>query len=451
MASPGTKYTTVSGLILLLIAIMIWWDSKGTAPPNEQNPECPHTQHELTLPENTTSVPEFHDCQRLVGRDGKTYGTLAGVFARKGLGDLTINTVDQNVPVVDTSGAFTGILGPTGDTALIDGPSLVTLETRLRHAAVSVAQIESYDSAYRPLGIVKGHNCLYLVRLQPPNGAPYSYRGLMIAEVADPQTCFGEPPATGGKWLTVYHTLGPAAGPGFPAVSRWDWDAHVNPDGNGPPHNKQYVSMFCGRDWCDVGDADLVPVPQHEVTLASAVEEVPWEQKGRYDEQRLAIDVSGTLRPSAIVASAFPTAELDSYTDASFGSVWKHVANTVLPAEIDVYRKKFNYGAGSIPGITNQVFVCSGWRFHCMPFFTALQTLLTVHCWKSAGNSADPSDRQIWWAKMVGSDGSIQYRCVTKRIHPGVTPPTAARWRWKMRDEGLWTRCGEGCCEVEEK
>ena len=460
MASPARKYTSISVIILFLLIFMIWWDSNGASPPDEPNPECPHDYkgHPLALSGNITNIPEFHDCQRLIERDGKTYGTLAGVFAREGLADLHIATDTLEVtPVVDSAGTIHATVNTNGDTTTIAGSVATSLDQGLRIRSIALAEIRSYDRAYDPLGISQGLNCLYIVRIQLPNPLPYIYRALMINNVADDQTCLHGPPATGGKWLVVHHSGPPASSPPYPAVARWDWDDNVTlgtPSATAPAlkHNKQYISMFCDRDWCDVGDADLIPIQRNEVNLGSSTKDAVWEQKGRYDEQRLAVGNPG-LQPSDVKASAFPTAELESYTLANYQAGWQHVANTVLPTPLEIYRTKFNYGQGSIPGVTNQVSLCAGWRFHCLPFFTALGSIFTLRCWKSDGDGdpATTDDQQIWWARITNSDGSNQYRCVWRRVHPGVTPPTAARWRWKKADEGLWVRCEVGCCEVEEK
>ena len=229
----------------------------------------------------------------------------------------------------------------------------------------------------------------------------------------------------------------PAQGdPPFPAVARWDWDA---------AHKKHYVSMLCSSDWCEIGDTDLEPVQTRDVTQGTRAEQIPWEQKGRYDEQRLALlKANGTLYPSGVLATASPHPNLASYTVESFND-WKPVANTVLPAELPIYYQKFNFGMGSIPGITNEVSLCHSKRFFgCIPFLDALGTVFTIPCWKS-------EDGKIWWSRIVSSTGRTKYRCTTRRTHgmEGMdhTPPPTARWRWKINDEGLWTACAAGCCE----
>ena len=59
-------------------------------------------------------------------------------------------------------------------------------------------------------------------------------------------------------------------------------------------------------------------------------------------------------------------------------------------------------------------------------------------------NSADP-----WWAR-VESPAGTTYRCVVRRkpMDPAAElPPGMVRWRWKLKDEGMWVRCPGGCCE----
>lgn len=89
--------------------------------------------------------------------------------------------------------------------------------------------------------------------------------------------------------------------------------------------------------------------------------------------------------------------------------------------------------AGPAPLGQSAISLCRGDAKDCLP-----ATATVNEC----ANQSDP-----WWARIVsGSD--TRFRCVIRRTHPGVSIPGAARWRWKVEDEGGWVRCPNGCCEI---
>lgn len=429
---------SIVAVFVLLFVVMYLMDN-GSPPDAGANPECPHAYQELALSAQITDIPEFHDCQKLISEDGKTYGTLAGVFARFQLDSLNIPTVYNDAFVLPEDGTTEGptlTAGPIPGVRVRTTTQLLVIEREIRARAVAVGEVLSWNGPYGPLGVAQGMSCLFVVRVARAVGAPHSYRALMV-NVSSDQACLGQAPSSGGTWLRVSH-LAPSGGTPYPPVARWDWDE---------ANRRQFIGILCQPDWCEVGDPTTVPPTPRDVSLATPAEEIPWEHKGRYDEQRLAIpNTGGGLIPSQVLATASPHANLGSYGRQQFYGDWLPVASTVLPTAIELYRTKFNFGQGSVPGVTNQVSLCAGSRMTCLGWFQALMTMFTIRCWKS-----EDENPKNWWARIVSSNGTTAYRCVTRRIHPGVDPPAAARWRWKMNDEGLWTRCGEGCCEVQEE
>jgi hypothetical protein len=426
----------VVSMACLLLILLYLWDS-GSPPAVTVNPECPHHGGELALPAGITNVPEYHDCQRLIEPDGLKYGALAGIYARFGLDRLVIQTVENPAVLPPDSAAVpSDLVVPVGGPVRIPGvrltsvAALVALDRELRAKARAVGEINSYDLPYSPLAIIKGLNCLFVVRVVSAPGAAYSYRAIMF-NVPDDNVCKGSAPLTGGTWLKATYLPPESGKPPFLPVARWDWDTD---------HNKQFIGILCQPDWCEISDDQTVASRPRDVTVASPAAEAAWEQKGRYDEQRLAVMGTTGLEPSAVLATASPHEKLGTYREEDFRSTWLHVANTVLPSPLQIYEAKLNFHQGSIPGLSNQVYLCSGGRFRCLGFFAGLATL-PMRCWKSDGRN--------WWSKIVSSDGSVRYRCVTRRTQDGVDPPAAVRWRWKMNDETLWERCGTGCCEVE--
>ena len=97
--------------------------------------------NELTVSGAITQIPEFHDCQRFIVNDGKAYGPLVGIFAFRGLDTLT-RIRPRTTPLFPVPAA-TPHAPPT--------------------AMPAVAEIVNFDTtAYDPLGIQPGINCLYL-------------------------------------------------------------------------------------------------------------------------------------------------------------------------------------------------------------------------------------------------------------------------------------------------
>ena len=56
--------------LLLVILLSMALDEIRQPPPVSANPECPHMYDTvLALPADVTSIPEYHDCQKLINLD----------------------------------------------------------------------------------------------------------------------------------------------------------------------------------------------------------------------------------------------------------------------------------------------------------------------------------------------------------------------------------------------
>jgi hypothetical protein len=340
-----------------------------------------------------TNIPEFHDCQRFImGTGNDTYGPLVAIFAN--------HLLDSLYPA-----QFDSTAAPVGEAA---------------------AEIYSYDGAYDPLFIRQGFNCLYL------NQTPTGWDAVISWVGSDESGCL-EPPKN-GEQLAVIPKKPMKDGKDYPAVARWDWD---------PVNHRQYISIRCGEEWCEVGHAGFAtskvlsgglpndPVPSLGTALPNERARVVLI-KGWYDEQYLAEGASGGLKPSALRGTAYPHPMLDRMkSEADFMGGWKPVAYVLLDQNSGPYQSKLNLEQG-----LNRIFYCHGAFSDCQ------SDQPTPACPSAA-------DHQ-WWAKIV-PDGSqhAEYRCVTRRTHPnGDEIPGAVRWRWDENDEKLWVRCPQGCCTV---
>jgi hypothetical protein len=331
-------------------------------------------------------VPEFHDCQRFTDSARTVYGPMVAIFARNAL-----ETIPDPVP---------GALSTTSHTLPVGSEQ-------------ASATILNYDLPYEPLRIEKGISCLYLYSLN----AVWQAR---IVPVNSDQACL-QPmdPAGAGADLRV-DVLEPAAGIDIPPVARWDWD---------PKEGKHYIGIRCGTRWCEVyspSQPSLTSSASYQGTRLVAA-------KGWYDEQYLAVQQGPNLVPGSALGTIFPVGNLADALVEDFDKIWRQVALVSLSTESAEYKAKFNFVVGPAPQGQSAISLCRGNAQACLP-----ATATVNEC----DNQSDP-----WWAKIVTA-ADTRYRCVIRRQHPGVSIPGAARWRWKVEDEGGWVRCPQGCCEI---
>jgi hypothetical protein len=331
-------------------------------------------------------VPEFHDCQRFTDSARTVYGPMVAIFARNAL-----ETIPDPVP----------------------GAPSTTSHVLLAGSEQASATILNYDMPYQPLRIEKGINCLYLYSLN----AVWQAR---IVPVKSDQACL-QPmdPAGAGADLRV-DVMDAPPGVEVPPVARWDWDVAVG---------QHYIGIRCGTRWCEVyspSQPSLKSSASYRGTrLVSA--------KGWYDEQYLAVQQGPNLVPGAALGTIFPVGDLAAAVVENFEKVWVQVALVSLSTASVEYKEKFNFVAGPAPLGQSAISLCRGDAQACLP------AAATVN---ECNNQSDP-----WWARIV-SGSETRFRCVIRRTHPGVSIPGAARWRWKVEDEGGWVRCPEGCCEI---
>jgi hypothetical protein len=115
-----------------------------------------------------------------------------------------------------------------------------------------------------------------------------------------------------------------------------------------------------------------------------------------------------------------PDVTLSTYVDTTFDHGWIPVATVYMDTTHLVYARKYHFAKGA-----NAI---------------SLRRL--------------PDGR--WKARIQPEEGPAQTRDVIRRDHTAFMAshdlhvPGTARWRWKARDETLWVRCAEGCCEVQD-
>jgi len=358
-----------------------------------------------------TNIPEFHDCQRMLlpGTGGATlqapqFGPLIAIFAGFKLDSITtwLDSMADQKPASPR-----GVVNPS----------------------VAVAQIFNFGSqAYNPLGIGPGWSCLrisgtpgklvaWLVPLFDENGCPLVVEGRVA----------------GGTRMEVREIRHNGFSPNdIPPVARWDWD---------PRHEEQYIGIKCGPiTWCEIsrrpGQVSSTVTSNAALPLA---ERRTLEVKGWFDEQDLDVPAAaGPLEPSGVIGTAYPHPDLGSYDETAFASTWRPVAVIRLSAMQSVYDSKFGLKASNDPKRQNVVSLCNGDRTSCGVPVTA----------------PDCGYASLWWAKIDPPGATSRYRCVSRHDHSaaalanGFRVPAAARWHWIATDATLWTRCAEGCCQV---
>lgn len=361
-----------------------------------------------------TDIPEFHDCQRFIQYTGgkASYLPLFAIFARDSLRDLTrwLDTIPDSSERKNDSHTARGHV-----------PS------------IGVGVVLALDADYPKLGIRRGYNCLFIY------GAPATSSGLAatMLPVGKTDSACVRPfvPRKGvGTLLEVKRTHFKAGE--VPGVARWDWDS---------VHRTQHVGIACGSAWCDVGAKGFAASAAHATANGNFAHDIV-AIKGWYDEQRLA--VPGTKPyPGAVIGTIIPAPDLGNAKMApgpgdAYWNKWVPVASVGMTIRDADYQKKFNLEQSPIPPATNIVSLCHSPDKTCD---TTPSTRLPA-C--PAGVASE------WWLKVVSGTkpAMAKYFCVNRRGHesiPGLDIPGIVRWRWAVKDETMWIRCLEGCCEAE--
>jgi hypothetical protein len=380
------------------------------------------TYHELSLPGQTTLVPEYHDCQQLLGNNptGEMgYGPLVGIFARN-----LLNENIQRMYAAATSGT----------------------------PAIAVAQLLNFsnEEGYSPLGIKAGFNCLYMwVTIAGSDTTRHAFMtSVDQAEAACVPDLAVNPLPSGATMLNVYSRRPDMkyTTDDYPPVARWDWDA---------TNQRQYIVIGCREVWCDISaDTNLAASPAYDnlSQAATLADRRVLRIKGWYDEQLL--DVNGSpgsypLVPSGVTGTLIPAKNLGDLTVAAFDSVWTHVASAVLSNTLSIYQTKLNLEKGAVPDQMNQIDLCKGTTKQCGVTVSAPGTTTNgIPISNTCNNSSDE-----WWARITSVSGNVVYRCVIRRKHYDVTGapipiPGMVRWRWVITDATIWSRCPDGCCEI---
>ena len=355
----------------------------------------------VKLAGETTLIPEFHDCQRLIDTTHH-YGTLAALWVPQYLDRL--------------------------DALLAQGP------------AIAVAVVHAWDGDYAPLGIQQGWNCLVMFI----DNTTHRRRARMI-HILDQEKCFGDVgnfAATGGQLLEVsQQSIAGFDTQDYPTVGRWDRDQDW-----ARPYD--YIGLRCGSAWCEVYREKSDPfLPSTHYALASTGaardSRRVYEVKGWYDEQFLDVGISGSKTPLSIRGTMIPDPALDTLSLGSFEGAWKHVGATALSAPSPAYMTKLGLDAGILPQ--------NSAGYHLTEESLCLEAngnkCSEVPATVKASCKSTTADQ--WYAKIQPPEGPAVYKCVKRHKHPQEPHiPGTGRWKWQEDDATQWWRCDQGCCTI---
>lgn len=449
-----------------------------------------------------TNIPEFHDCQRFVSRDGAKFDSLFAIFASFKLDSLTRalgweqvvwSSSNPAVATVDATGRITGIaagtatitatsivdMSRTGNVAVIvtapnpNTPSSVSVPSN-SNLALSVGQavqavpqigkptdntlaaatIYSYGPGYSELDIGPNFNCLYLYF---DNTATLRAKMVHVDQLAEyPTACLDavDPKTAPGQSLSI--TKSPPLPPeDIPPVARWDRD---------PISHRYYVGIQCGDSWCEIGREGMATSKSYLAELAPTSDDQVVRVKGWYDEQELAWHPSedGPPVPSGILGTVIPAANLGSLVGKPAFESFVTVAYVALdvtsasPAAVTFYKTKLNLNPASVLSATapawdptrlNKLELCFGTQEACNVTWTTERE--NVRC---AATNVLGYPVHRWWVRITAAGESVaKYRCATRRDHTNYASMVAAtaRWRWIIGDDTIWAACTKGCCQVE--
>lgn len=347
--------------------------------------EITATYTQISLAGPITEVPEFHDCQRFILKAARTFDSLYAIYA-----SFRLDSLDEDAGF-----------------EIVDDSVLPTRPAEVR-SAVAAAEIHSWGGTYDSLGILPGFNCLYV-------WFDGRLRARMVPIGNNEAECLtrypvGEYPA--GKDLEVRPRLVGAAEDDYPPVARWDWN-----EGTGV----YFIGIKCGSAWCEVGHAGFISSAPITLDPGLTPDEVVVRRiKGWYDQQFLAFKDADMAKaqPTALRGTVVPRPGLDTLSKEDFQHAWVPVSDIHVPSP-SAYQSKLN--------------LHPGWNELALRLF--------------AGGK--------WRARITSSLGIGVERDVKRYGHEGLKAATGIdipgtnRWRWVANDETIWTRCLEGCCEVQ--
>ena len=204
-----------------------------------------------------------------------------------------------------------------------------------------------------------------------------------------------------------------------PAVAQWDWsDRPVNAGRSSAP----LAGFRCGRNrWCEFGHTDGRPGFSSQNRFCGSGDPFTCRIKGWYDDQQLAVkNAAGQLVPGPY-AVIFPVPDLQA--------VAIDVEPTVFTRVATIRAERGYSGAVRLEGIH--------------PWARDNEVYLTK---RRDGNFYF---KIVRWPREEQPVYEIYRAYWHDHRSDGKWVPPIVRWGWLSNDEGLWTPCSVGCCELQ--
>ncbi len=443
--SPRSWYA-LAGITLAIVAVVLWMRDPDPGLLVECGHHGPGPLVESALIDPIKDVPEFHDCQRFIVDVERvaTYDSLFAIYASASLPSLIRQLGEplkqDAVTVVGTGNVATELADLPGiPRDSVRSLVATTIVFSAPHKLVAVGLIVAGND-YDALGIKPGVNCLYVGRYDLADGIPESWFAVVLNSVSGPEANCSETDVTQidparSKRLQVTRVIASefTADSDYPPVARWDWDV---------ANRQQYIGIACGAAWCEVGEAGFLPSAALPVVegLTSKQRRVR-TVKGWYDQQFLAKKgPAGKLVPSGVLGTIVADPDLGSKEDADFEAGYVPVARVYLASPgtpdaeaLEEYQSKFAFvPQSSLEPDGARVLTLKGKRNETK--------------WNARIRKSD-----FWFPPIKYKSKDITRRPVRQEfIDAGYEVPAVARWRWMKKDEGTWTRCSAGCCEMSQ-
>lgn len=370
--------------------------------------------------------------------DGFEYGSKYANDVLKALSGALVSPVsldEQQLIVADESelafGPKVSLVVPSTISGVSDGS--------LKNGLVWLATILNWeDSEYKPLNIAaKSHKCLYVGRDDSwritawhfdSDGSVGCLLGSLSLDVVKNKPNAQELDGFALKPGDVDSKFDKDE---LPGAARWEWTKK----------DTQVIGVRCGSRWCQLApkgtqESDLEQVPP-DLGEPSKEERSRARIKGWFDFQVLAdMGSDGKLVPSGILARIQPkkksdmeSAGSDKWPTVAKIILWQRITGAQLPAKYE--KKKLILGDNNLQMCTGDyASVCKG---------TGPEPVPQTPC--------DKTYPKVWGRFVnVTGVGPIFRVCVADDDNSQKSP-WATRWHWDPKDEGMWVRCLNGCCQ----
>ncbi len=313
----------------------------------------------------------------------------------------------------------------TGEADAIDTDA--EFETNQFH---KLAFIESVGSqpGYDPLGLPPETAAIALHCLYVSEDRAF-LKDLPCDEVSYP---VGSPPVP--ATMEVTRTRHPDRE--VPPVSRWEWSN---------PRSQNTIGVRCGKAWCQIALIGFNRT-HHEQKDQTGAEPSGKQSHvlGWYDVQPLGMPSSaGVMEPKGPRALIRPLDALER----QLNDINAPVRDTFLTVvEAKLYAgpaSNSKYADWGLKNGWNELAICHGSQDACEAGTVPNESVCVANT---------DTDGRRWYVRIKarGASDSGVYRCLHfhRDAYGAAEFPSVARWMWLPRDEGIWVRCPQGCCQV---